>query len=321
MIEKMLLLFLVAITAPSVLQANPAAEHNRRFGFVHLDDRFRREPGSENDAFSGNYVSLQGDGIRFHSKKGYLSITTLEDEPVFFASIDPLAGAEGFGYMKVGRKHFVYVKKDVYALPRPVDAQMLLSHTQREKLIATLQVDSNARAHAAAAGNSLDEIAQTREAALLEEAAHVLGTEYGIIGRDNPAVLPLYGIAMLWAEKRKKSASEQQFECDRTEMVCPEDDCKAESQDGQYPDCKSGKVKECPPCPGDDQCQGMCGKACCCWAWICGDCCWYQFCSDHDICCTKQGFNWWNPFSDCANPAKMAYWRLTSYCEDRYISC
>ena len=71
-----------------------------------------------------------------------------------------------------------------------MSAQTLLSHDQRELLIAQLQEDYDGTV----TETSLDELAQTREAILMEETAFVMGIEHGIIGSENPDVLPLYSM-------------------------------------------------------------------------------------------------------------------------------
>jgi len=43
--------------------------------------------------------------------------------------------------------------------------------------------------------------------------------------------------------------------------------------------------------PGNDNCQGMCGKGCSCWSFVCGDCCFHRGCYEHDKCCEKRFFS------------------------------
>ena len=287
-------------------------------GMLHLDNRFRREADTENDAFAGKYVSLQGDGLQFHTRKGYLSVTTLDDKPVFFASMDQLAGAEGFGYMKVYEHHFAYVENKAYSLARPVDMQTLLSHSQRKKFVAKLQEEDH-KAHAAVAETSMEDLAKSREAALMVEASFVLGKEHGIIGRDSPAVLPLYGIAMQLAAMRQGAFEDDASVQRLCSSDCPRGGCNAQSLDGQFRFCSpAGSQNECPPCR-DNNCFGMCGRQCCCWEWVCGDCCWHQYCHDHDICCMRQGFR--NPWNDCLNISQLIRGRITSGCTGHYVRC
>ena len=291
------------------------ANSRSKLGVLQLENRLSR---GADTAFTGKYVSLRGDGIQFHTNRGYLSVTTLDDKPVFFASMDQLAGAKGFGYMKVYEQHFAYVDNKAYALSRPVDVQTLLSHSHRKKFVAKLQEDDH-RAHAAVAETSMEDLAKSREAALMIEASFVLGKEYGFIGRDNPEVLPLYGIAMQLAAMRRgenvDDATVQRLCGDE----CPSEGCKAQSADGQFQFCRpEGSQGECPPCR-DNNCFGMCGRRCCCWEWVCGDCCWYQYCHDHDICCEKQGFL--NPWNDCLDIPELIRRRVTSGCTGSYVEC
>ena len=263
------LLILVAMMA--IIAAARASSRSRLgLGVLQLENRFKRETDT---AFTGKYVSLKGDGIHFQTSKGYLSVTTLDDKPVFFASIDQLAGAEGFGYMKVYEQHFTYVGNKAYALSRPVDVLTLLSHSQRKTFVAKLQ-ENDHRAHVEIAERFMEELANSREAALMIEASFVLGKEYGFIGRDNPEVLPLYGMAMQLAKMQRGEYADDASmlglcgEC--TSEGCP----NVQPLDGRTdPYCRpKGSQNTCPPCQ-DNECFGMCGKDCCCWAWVCGDCC------------------------------------------------
>ena len=72
--QKRLVVFLVVAVLPVTLTASA-----NRLGSVYLESRSKRasSTGGENSDFKGKYVSLQGDGIHFHSKSGYLSVTTL----------------------------------------------------------------------------------------------------------------------------------------------------------------------------------------------------------------------------------------------------
>ena len=247
------------------------------------------------------------------SKKGYLSITTLNEKPMFFASMDPLAGNEGFGYVSIFRNSFAFVQKQAYALPEHMSIQTLLSHRQRKQFIAQLQEDDS-RAHDSLVEISLDELAQTREAILMEETAFVMGTEHGIIGSENPQVLPLYMMAMQLSRMRKETATATASVCGSS---CPSGGCSMRSVSGdRY--CSSATQNECPPCQSNG-CQGMCGRECCCWVWVCGNCCYHQLCADHDVCCIKQGF--WNPWNDCVDRSQLITYRITASCGGNFVQC
>ena len=253
MAERALLLH-VLVAMMAIIAAVRASKLG--LGVLQLENRLRREADT---AFTGKYVSPKGDGIQFQTRKGYLSVTTLDDKPVFFASMDQLAGAEGFGYMKVYEQHFAYVENKAYSLSRPVGVQTLLSHSQRKKFVAKLQEDDH-RAHAAVAETSMEDLARSREAALMIEASFVLGKEHGFIGRDNPEVLPLYGIAMQLAAMRRVENVDDASLKWLCGSKCPSEGCEAQSEDGRYPSCTpAGSQTECPPCR-DSECYGMCGR-------------------------------------------------------------
>ena len=310
------LLILVAMVAIiAAVRANPQS----KLGVVQLENRLKREADMPAAPFTGKYVSLQGDGIQFHSNKGYLSVSTLDGKPTFFASFNQLAEAEGLGYVSINGQRFAHVDNKPYALRGPVDVQTLLSHSERKTFAARLQEDDH-RAHAAVAKASLADLARSREAALMIEASLVLGKEYGIIGRDNPEVLPLYGLARQLATMRHREniddAAVEGFFCSDE---CPSEGCPARSTNGDYTPCKpADSYTACPPCP-DDECYGMCGKGCCCWDWMCGDCCWQQFCHDHDVCCDKEGFFTFG--SRCISFGSIIEKLLTTSCDEDYAKC
>ena len=306
--QKSLVVFLLVAVLPVVLTASAD-----RLGSVHLDSRLKRGSSGEGNGFSGKYVSLQGDGIHFHSKNGYLSVTTLDDQPVFFASMDPLMGKEGFGYMSIRGKPFAFVNDQAYALSEHMSTQTLLSHGQREQFIAQLQED-NEYDDDTATETSMDELAQTREAVLMEETALVLGTKHSLIGSENPNVLPLYMIAMELSSIRKETTATTTAVCNKN-YKCPRNGCNVESFSGdKY--CKSASQGDCPSCE-PDECYGMCGYGCCCWEFVCDDCCYHELCARHDTCCRKRS-SWKIWKNDCANVDKMIRRRLRGGCEGNY---
>ena len=193
-----------------------------------------------------------------------------------------------------------------------MSAQTLLSHDQRELLIAQLQEDYDGTV----TETSLDELAQTREAILMEETAFVMGIEHGIIGSENPDVLPLYSMAMpeLSRMRKETTATAMKLPCNRN-YICPRGGCNVESFSGdKY--CKSASQGDCPPCK-PDECYGMCGYGCCCWDFACKDCCSHGLCEEHDICCRKKSSKkFWR--NDCTNVAKMIRRRVKGGCDGRY---
>ena len=110
-----------------------------------------------------------------------------------------------------------------------MSAQTLLSHDQRELLIAQLQEDYDGTV----TETSLDELARTREAILMEETAFVMGIEHGIIGSENPDVLPLYSMAMpeLSRMRKETTATAMKLPCNRN-YICPRGGCNVESFSG-----------------------------------------------------------------------------------------
>ena len=55
-----------------------------------------------------------------------------------------------------------------------------------------------------------------------------------------------------------------------------------------------GQCQDLQDDPNGDDCDGMCGKKCSCWRWVCGDCCAYAGCQIHDDLtgdCLEGGFS------------------------------
>ena len=57
-----------------------------------------------------------------------------------------------------------------------------------------------------------------------------------------------------------------------------------------------------------NHCNGMCGRKCSCWSWVCGDCCFHQGCYEHDLCC---GHDFWSTY--CLTPFDFSCGRYKGY--------
>eukprot|EP00731_Ephydatia_muelleri_P021083 Em0013g810a len=117
------------------------------------------------------------------------------------------------------------------------------------------------------------------ERAHFVHASEKLGRDIGVLGSEYPAAMSLYVLAMRLARddsvareaipSRAQSISKAQQSCPAPKLYC------------------SNSKACCGKCPIGNDCLGMCGPSCTCWAWACGDCCYHQGCYDHDLCCKK----------------------------------
>ncbi len=147
----------------------------------------------------------------------------------------------------------------------------------------------------------------SREANLVIEAAKAVGNR-GIIGKDNPAAMRLYILAMRLQNliTPKQASSNENLDDERLQqfgqtMAHNKEYC---TKSKNY--CEKGK------CPGANSCEGMCGPSCSCWKWVCGNCCWNKMCYDHDQCCRKKMLSW-----GCMG---IIFKGLFAYCDKPY-SC
>ncbi len=101
------------------------------------------------------------------------------------------------------------------------------------------------------------------EAPLVVDLSVALGHE-GITGNLYPGSLPIHMMAMRWADLLDISVSAANHPSTAGKSSCDKSSCGM----------------ECDPC--NDDCFGMCGRACDCWDWVCGDCCAHDGCVAHD---------------------------------------
>ena len=117
---------------------------------------------------------------------------------------------------------------------------------------------------------------------LLEELSRALG-EYGVRGHTSTSALSLFHLC-----RTILSAVEADTATKRDPSPT-----KVRKRRGWWRG-NSLELDPLPPCKSlennkDDECMGMCGKACTCWSWVCGNCCFHRGCFDHDICCAEPG--------------------------------
>ena len=218
------------------------------------------------DVMYGTFRSTMGDGINFVSEKEALSVTTLVGKPILKVS-KPVVSDESMEIRNINILGQSVVKfgLDYYILPHDTNLDVELLRNPKE-LLAILQGTGN---HQAEVSKLIMDLASQREAILMEYAAVAAGREFGISGKEEPAILPFYMTALTLSKLRNKPS----FESTSYSPVTIEG--------SGYFDCD---LTTCPPCQ-EDECKGMCGSNCDCWKWVCGDCCYHQGCAEHDVCC------------------------------------
>ena len=259
---------LTLVLAVSVL-ATSATEVRTPHGTIYQEARTAR---SAANTLSGKFTAHSGEGIRFSSSEDHLSISSLEGELILLSS-RTVRGSDEFGYYNLRGQKIVEAGSRGYAVPhnKRIDIQRL------EELITELQEQSEEE-HMAIIESTYRDFVSSPEALLIVHAAEGLGENLGVMGNEEPAILPFYAVALRLAKTRDQEE----------ELVDNGSDFEAMVQ-GRYPNCNR---RTCPPCR-EDQCMGMCGRRCSCWWIVCGDCCWHRGCASHDTCCRRRGFGSW----------------------------
>ena len=237
-----------------------------------------------NTHIEGAFHSLEGDGIRFRSSQGSVEIATADGQNLvkLFSlpgQVQTYSEDEETVIFQILDSEYAEINGGMYHVSSN-DVEMALAQgpLSNSQLLAILQARKVYDPQAAAQA-SIDELVNHRAVRLIEPAARALGEDLGVIGKDTPAAMPFYAVAMKIAEaySRNQRAKAQWDPYHRV------------TAQGTYPNCN---LKTCPPCQ-EDECIGLCGKDCSCWSWVCGDCCLHQGCADHDICCRNKSFWHW----------------------------
>ena len=235
----------------------------------------------------GAFRSTEGDGIRFRSSPGSVEITTTDGQNLMKVFSLPVmvqtyGGDEETVVYQILDSAYAEINNVLYHVSSS-DAEMALAQgpVSHSQLLAILQArkvyDPQVTAQA-----SIDELVNHRAIRLIEPAAKGLGEDLGIIGKDNPAVMPFYSVGMKIAEAYSQN---QRAMVSRNPWAAYRLNNRVTVQ-GTFPFCD---LFTCPPCQEDD-CMGLCGKDCSCWSWVCGDCCLHQGCATHDVCCRNRKF-------------------------------
>ena len=245
-----------------------------------------RQKRGVNARIEGAYRTNDGEGISFKTSQQSLVIQTLDNQILLYTKTIPVT-LQSYSddhnatmiqimdeaYMESNEK--LYRLSNIDVLSEIVASGEVLSHAQlRASVQGELVADREAAMQV-----SIQRLLAHPAARLLEPTARALGEDMGIIGRDEPAALPLYATAMKISQIYEKSTR-----FSRSWYNFFSESAKAQA----YPNCR---LDTCPPCQ-EDECMGLCGKDCSCWWWVCGDCCLHRGCELHDICCRKSFYSW-----------------------------
>ena len=136
---------------------------------------------------------------------------------------------------------------------------------------------------------AIEDLVTRSEANSIVEAAKALGNA-GVMGTDNPAAQQFYVLAMRLMKIKDMMMRGAVASVDGTLPTGHSGSIHPMYVDEQEtcPQCTTGRC----PYMGDqsNDCNGMCGRKCSCWSYVCGDCCVHQGCLDHDNCCARDGY-------------------------------
>jgi hypothetical protein len=240
-----------------------------------------RQKGGADAYIAGSFRSPEGDGIRFRSTPAYdsLEVTTMDGQNLVNVFRHPAVVQTNGEEAKTTVYQFLddtyaEASSQIYRATENIAAANAFAPPQ---FPANMQ-DSELNDPQAAIQESLDRLAAHPAVRLLEPAAWALGEELEIIGKEEPAAMAFYTAAMTLTEAYNKN---RRAMVSRVRKSNPWDTYTSRRAKGKFPDCDLGT---CPPCQ-EDECFGLCGYGCTCWAFVCGDCCYHLGCKDHDICC------------------------------------
>ena len=125
--------------------------------------------------------------------------------------------------------------------------------------------------------SSYERLLNRDESVFFIDASKILGREMEVSGRDYPAAMSVYVVAMRLAEGRNEYDASDARE---SHLLNTQESCTVPGKKH----CSSSNSC-CYKCALGKSCLGMCGPGCTCWSWVCGDCCYHKGCYDHDRCC------------------------------------
>lgn len=258
-------------------------------------------------------------GILFKSVSNmsatYISITTLDGASIF----NSFLVSQDTTLMSLMERDYIVVKslpKDhVYIVPRVwkkmiwrmAETGLPLQHLY--KYMSTQNVDTTS-------SYDFTRLVQSREAQFVQETAMELGRR-GLNGRDSPAAMAFYVLAMRLASLKPAPAIFSKPDCKNTlnshlqNKMWSGGNGDRYHQELQY--CSNNK-QFCKKCPsGGGTCTGMCGPRCMCWKMVCGTCCHHDGCYGHNRCC--------NSSSEEGNPVTFKCFNVFGFKCDSPYTC
>lgn len=233
-----------------------------------------------------------GTGVYFKSAFGSLSVSSLDGDTLVSART---SGNSGYRYEVVSLLGDYFVQDESLG-DVPVSrmfAEFILSTKNAERSLVQRQLLLSF-SETSAQGKiryDVNRLLQRPESVVLKQAALAL-SEYDsrrISGVKYPGTLPFFTFMSRLLEveanttARVRAMSEQRIQQHLKKRHSTFSDDEDDDDDDSCLDY-------CPPCE-DDNCLGMCGFRCSCWAFICGDCCYHVGCYDHTICCRQNFFS------------------------------
>ena len=239
----------------------------------------------------GQYYGING-GIYFQSKINsshvYFSVTT-DDGRMIVLFVRPLntpmvmmdVNQTGFLLMENQQGSEMYSE---YLIPENYMNTMMSIMTGGANMSSAVLEQLDTEAVNKTRQSSLRNLAMSPEANLIIETAQALGN-LGIQGTDSLAVLKFYQFAMILANARdlQNSATPDLIKRDSGNVI-------RRKRAARECDRPGGNYCDQNQCPVGSGCFGMCGYACSCWSFVCGDCCVHEYCRSHDQCCADRGF-------------------------------
>lgn len=225
---------------------------------------------------SGRFLDATGLGIHFSSKENSVVISTLENQPLAEFGEPATLGTNGDEYRLVQLKgrHFLDIQTAKGRIGMDItsdEVNILRSGKDARGIMQQAALVSKHGNSTTVFPEAVNDLMADPHSKVIINAAKHLGEKEGLMGHENPAILPFYIFALRLNHLFEDNHSNTSLD---------------NNHDGhEFFECLH---PQCPPCPKKD-CIGMCGPHCKCWKWLCGDCCYHLGCFKHDLCCLYHG--------------------------------
>ena len=241
------------------------------------------------DVVAGTYAeSVTGRGIYFITKiDGSLLVSTLEHRVIINVGVSVNDGTEYLRIIEVegvtflqqedGNEEREYYLNHDRALSIKLESDNGEDKQEKDSLRDIDKEDETY--HRSAVYDSILRLLNDSYLQILIDAVLVIGEREGLIGKDYPALLPLYTMAATLEAILLDPSLDQNDDFHQQHIN--------QLQKRSSP-CKT--PEKCPPCE-EINCLGLCGKKCSCWQWVCGDCCFNWECYQHDLDCKDSYFS------------------------------